>query len=93
MGQFKKDVSKWVFISFSGEEGLSFDIERGRPEDEESVCWAEKSCRMLSKRIFLFHVLVDRYHPRIPDQVHVLAFKPVPHRSGLQLRHAWRSSL
>ena len=42
MGQFKKDVSKRVFISFSGEEGLSFDIERGRPEDDESICWAEK---------------------------------------------------
>ena len=41
-----------MFISFSGEEGLSFDIERGRPEDDESVCWAEKSCRMLSKRSF-----------------------------------------
>ena len=92
-GQFKKDVSKWVFISFfSGEEGLSFDIERGKPEDDESVCWAEKNpvecCR---KGTFFPPLSDDRYPPRIPDQVHVQAFKLVLTSIGLQLRHAWRS--
>ena len=51
----------------------------------------KKSCRMLSKRNFFPPLLDDRYHQQIPDQVHVLAFKPVLTSVGLHLCHAWRS--
>ena len=39
--QKRTSLNGCSFLS-SGEEGLSFDIERGSPEDDESVCWAEK---------------------------------------------------
>ena len=51
----------------------------------------KKSCRMLSKRSFFPPLSDGRYPPRIPDQVHVPAFKLVLISIGLQLRHAWRS--
>ena len=48
----------------------------------------KKSCRMLSKRNFFPPLSDGRYPPRIPNEVHVPAFKLVLTSIGLQLRHA-----